>query len=883
MKPQLILLLAALSGTTLAFGESAPAGRLPTDVTPTHYRVSLRIDPRTERFSGETTIAVTIHAPTRTIWLDGLGLTVSSVSISAGKQKIPARYEEVDHEFGVSRIVTDTAVPAGQATLSFQYSAPFQTDDQGLYHTRAAGNWYAFTQMEAIDARRAFPGFDEPGFKTPFDITISARTADKVVTNTPETHAVAVKDGWVRHEFQTTRPLPTYLLAFVVGPLDIVNAGDIPPNSVRHRPLPLRIVATRGQGPRTAYAAREAPKLVRRLEEYFGIPFPYPKLDLIASPLGGGAMENAGAIIFDDSLLLLGEKPTARQQSSFGMVAAHEMAHQWFGDLVTPAWWDDIWLNESFAEWMGVKISSEWRPDLGIKADQLTNTLTAMNTDALRTGRQIHQPIDSNAQISGGFDNITYEKGAGVLGMIESYLGDERFQAGVRLHLRRHAYGTATADEFFAAMADGSGDPGVVEAFRSFVDQVGVPLVTVTAAADGRSLALEQSRYHPLGSAGDDAELWKIPVCVDVIRAAHHDKRCTLLTARTGTLALGAASAGAVIHPNADGAGYYRFAVDAGTFKGLLGVAQQLPPREALAFADSASAAFDAGRLSFSDLLAAAGVLAGHPDRAASLQLGYKLLAIHDVLASAAERPALEHRIVALYKPRLESLGYDPAAGRYASDPSEQQLLRQALVGLVALGGRDPQVRQVLEQAAEHSLADPNALDPGLRRAAWGVGVQELGKPFADKLEALVFSTSNPYVRQDAVRGLAEAEVPPVAEQARALTIDKRADMSTVIRIAFVQMNNPVTRAATWSWLVANRDALLDRVPGMFRFHLAGLGQPFCSKAELEQFDSVLGTKLSAASGGALEVGRVRERIDDCAALRAAVGSQLESALGPAQ
>lgn len=882
----LIALLAVLVTTatpTLADTESAPAGRLPAGIAPTHYRLSLTIDPSTESFSGEVSIRVNVKTPTRNIWLHGLGLTVSAVSVTAGSSRIPARYEEVDHEFGVSRVVTDVPVPAGEATLAFSYTAPFRTSDEGLYRTKADKDWYAFTQFEAIDARRAFPGFDEPGFKTPFDITVRTRATDKAVTNTPEVRAVTEPDGWVRHEFETTRPLPTYLIAFAVGPLDIVDLPPVPANGVRHRPLPLRIVATRGQGPRTAFAGREAPKLLQGLEEYFHIPFPFPKLDLIASPLQGGAMENAGAIIFADSLLLFGEHPTPRQQAVFGEVAAHEMAHQWFGDLVTPAWWDDIWLNESFAEWMGVKIADAWRPDLGISVDQLTQTLAAMNTDALRVGRQIHQPIETNAQISGGFDEITYQKGAGVLGMIESYLGEERFREGVRLHLTRHDYGTATAQQFFAAMAESSGDPGVVAAFRSFVDQAGVPLVAVNGAPGGKSLALAQSRYRPLGSAGADNELWQIPVCVSAIGASHSSKSCTLLTARTGTLELGADAAGAIIHPNAQGEGYYRFTVDAGTFKGLLGVTPRLPAREALSFADSVAAAFDAGRMSFADLLAAAQVLAGHSDRNAALYLGRKLVAIRDSLADAAERPALERKLVALYKPRLESIGYDPAAGHYAAEPSQQQLLRQSLVSIVALGGRDAEVRRVLAQAAARSLDDPQALDPALRATAWAVAVQELGKSFADRLLPLVYDSPDAHVRQDAAYALANADGPPVAGQALALALDKRTNFNITATIIFTQINNPRTRVAAWSWLSANREAVLGRMPGFAQSFLARVGEHMCSPAERQSFDSVLGDRLKGASGGELEVGRVREVIDNCIALKQVVAPQLQTALAAAR
>jgi aminopeptidase N len=879
MSLRIVLLLAATLGcaTAARAANEAPQGRLPGDVIPQHYRLEIRIDPQSETFSGETTIEVQLKAPTRVIWLHGLGLKVNSVQVQAGGQRLSATYEEVEHEFGVSRLTTASAIPAGAATLSFSYSAPFQDSDQGLYRVKVSDDWYAFTQFEAIDARRAFPGFDEPGFKTPFDISVHARGSAKVISNTPEVRATNEAQGWVKHDFQTTKPLPTYLIAFAVGPLDVVEVPPVPPNAVRKSPLPLRIVATRGQGARSAFAAREAPKLLQRLEEYFGIPFPYPKLDLIASPIMGGAMENAGAIIFDDSLLLFGEHPTASEQSLFGMVTAHEMAHQWFGDLVTPAWWDDIWLNESFAEWMGVKISAAWRPDLGIKADQLNSTLAAMNTDALRVGRPIHQPIDSNAQIGTSFDEITYEKGAGVLGMIESYLGEQRFQAGVRLHLHRHAYGTATASEFFSAMAQGSGDPKVVQAFRSFVDQAGVPLVSVKAA-DGHSLTLTQSRYRPLGSAANDSEMWQIPVCVEVISGAASSKRCTLLAERSGTLALGADPQG-VVHPNAQGEGYYRFATDPASLHKLLQIAARLPAREALSLADSVGAAFDAGRLSFSDLLAAAQALAGQSDSDAAVLLGHKLATLHDRVATPAERPALEQRIIAIYKPQLEKIGYNPAAGRYSAEPSSQQLLRRALLSLVVLDGRDAQISKVLADAAERSLSQPQALDPLLRRTAWAAGVRQLGKPFADRLQPLVYDSRDTHLRDDAVYALAHADAAPVSTQALALLLDPRLSTTVVARIAFEQMFNPQTRPAAWEWLTHNRDALLKRVPGMFEGFLARFGQPLCSAPERAQFDTVLAKRLSGTSGGELSVARVQETIDDCIALKHAVAPQLQAAL----
>jgi len=298
-----------------------------------------------------------------------------------------------------------------------------------------------------------------------------------------------------------------------------------------------------------------------------------------------------------------------------------------------------------------------------------------------------------------------------------------------------------------------------------------------------------------------------------VIGTSRSSKSCTLLTERTGNLQLGADAGGAVVHPNAQGEGYYRFAVDPATFHGLLTSTPRLPAREALSFADSIGAAFDAGRLSFADLLAAAQVLANHPDRNAALHLGEKLRAIHDIIADASQRPALERKLVALYKPRLDTMGYDPAAGHYAGD-----------------------------------LSSPDS-----------------------------------HIRDGAVYALGCAQDPQVAGQARALVLDKRTDIDTTSRIVFLQMADPVTRPATWSWLSSKREPLLERVPGFLLSYFARLGMPLCSPAEREQFDAVLGARLAKASGGELEVARTRETIDDCIALRQAVGPQLQSALAAAR
>jgi aminopeptidase N len=306
----------------------------------------------------------------------------------------------------------------------------------------------------------------------------------KAFANAPEVSATLAAGGMVKHQFAPIGPMPTYLAALAVGEFDVAE-GVIPPNDVRKVPLPHRTIATKGQAGRMGTTMAETPKILARLEQYFGIPYPWAKLDQIASPIHGGAMENNGLIVYDDTLLLLNADAPPSQLRNFGIVVAHELAHQWFGNGVTPRWWDDIWLNESFAEWMGNKIAADWRPDLGIGTDQLSGALGAMDGDSLAQGRPIRQPITDSAEINAAFDSITYQKGGQTIRMMSSFVGDDAWQKGVRLHLGRNWHGTATADEFFANIAEGAQDPRLVPAFRSFVDQQGVPLVTYTTAGGG--------------------------------------------------------------------------------------------------------------------------------------------------------------------------------------------------------------------------------------------------------------------------------------------------------------------------------------------------------------------------------------------------------------
>ena len=489
-----------------------PHAQLPDTVTPKSYRIDMMIDPQKDGMSGTVAIDVTVNESADRVWIHAKEMTVNSASIKYTNGSTTAlTFNAVplaDAPSGIAYLTADGNIPAGAGVITLEYETPYNQNLNSAYQVRRGDDAYIVTQFEPLGAREAFPSFDEPKFKVPFTLSISAPSDQVVYANTPKVSVADSADGWTKHSFEQTRPLPSYLVAFGVGPYDVVDFGEIPPNSVRKTPLKLRGLTAKGKGEKVKYALDGTEAILTALEEYFGTPYPYEKLDLIAAPdYAFGAMENPGAIVYREYLLLLDENAPLRQKRAYNGVHSHELAHQWFGNLVTPVWWEDIWLNEAFATWMGNKGTSLAYPDGNYDRNTLNNALGAMNIDTLSTTRKVREPLDRSENVMDQFDGITYRKGGGVLSMFESFVGEEAFQKGVRLHMKRYADDVATGDDFFQSIADGSGNPDVVDAMKSFVDQPGLPLVKakifsdqVKGAGVSTGIVLGQSRYAPLGS-----------------------------------------------------------------------------------------------------------------------------------------------------------------------------------------------------------------------------------------------------------------------------------------------------------------------------------------------------------------------------------------------
>jgi len=873
---------------TGAEGAEAPRGRLGTDVRPLAYRLDLKILPDQAEFSGLAEIDVDIAAPTAVIHLHGNGLTVQSAAhVDGAGTSRSATWEQVDPT-GVARLRFDAPVPAGRGTLRLAYTAPFGKGGSGLYKSEIGGDAYAFTQFQPIDARRMFPGFDEPGFKTPFDIAVTTRTGNAVVGNTPVTGEQPAGDGLKRVQLATTLPLPTYLIALAVGPLDVVEGKPVPPNGARTTPLPLRGVATRGKGPRLRYALENTHDMVLYLEDYFGVPFPYPKLDLIASPDFGGGMENAGAIIYGDPRLLLADDASVADRRGFGGIHAHELAHQWFGDLVTPKWWDDIWLNESFANWMGFKAGQAWQPALRFDTVPALQTPPAMEQDSRIAARQIRQPVDRNADIGSAFDGITYLKGGAVLGMFESWLGEDAFRAGIRTHMQRFPHGVADVEDFMASLAKGSGRPDVVPAFRSFIDQPGVPLVTATleCGADGPAVAITQSRYLPVGSKGDPVRTWQLPVCVRHGSGEGTGKDCALVTTPKARIPLTATGCPAWVMPNANGAGYYRFALDAAGWRALEANFDRLNELEALATADSLSAAYQANRLGTAEFLAVLGTLAQSRYPQVAIAPSRDLIRLRDYVAPAGEREKFNARLRKLYRPRLAAFGPDPLKAPPATVPEtaasvDDALFRTNLIRLLALEAEDTELRGALAKAAARYLRlgeaslpagapfapDEGAVEPALRETALRAGVLHQGLPFAEALIGRLLASSDILFRSQAALALGTTDDPAVADRVRKLLLDPQLRAREPTTIAFALAARPSQRRATFDWFKANHEAFIARTSPFGYRWLPRFGASFCSLPERDEVEAFFKPLLPRLDGAERTLAETLEGIELCAAL----------------
>ncbi len=860
-----------------------PEGRLPTHATPLAYAIELDIDPDRDAFAGSVSITVKLDEPRAHLWLNGRGLRVATATVKLADGKVqPIRYREIEGK-DLAFVGFEGTIAPQEIVLNFTYEATFGGNLEGLYTVAEKDKRYAFAQFEPISARLVFPSFDEPRFKTPFDITLVTRREHVAVSTTAV--ASEQENGTLKTtRFKVTEKLPTYLITFAVGDFDVVDGGRVPANATRNEPLPLRGIAVKGKGAGLKESLKTTAQLVTALESYFGIGYPFGKLDVIAVPdFGYGAMENVGAITFRDFFLIVDPATaTIGQRRGSAEVIAHELAHMWFGNIVTPVWWDDIWLNEAFASWMGHRIVQAWNPGMGASLDRIDAVHHAMEDDWLPSARQIRQPVATNDDIFNAFDAITYEKGMGVLSMFESFVGPESFRKAVQLHLNKFRFSNATADDFFASVAEGTGKD-VTAAMRSFIEQSGLPLVETNVrcnAGAAARLAIKQSRALPLGVTEGADRAWQVPVCVRYESGgASARQECWLVDKPEVNVTVSGRGCPSWLMPNARGGGYYRFAMDNASLDALVYAAtlRKLEGGEVVALASNVFAGLRSGGISAAAALRFATTLSASADsRVAAIAMRVVETMRDDI---APDHLVANVEVVGreLYKRRASSIFAVPA-----KESDEAHLTRAKVADFLSNVAREPTVRQEAAKRGEQALlaleqGQPlgKSIEPDMLAVALGAAIEVGGSPTHERVSNLLAMTTDPVLRREVVLSLGATRDPTLAEKSLALLLDQRLRISELQRLFKPLAAHRETREQAWKWLQTNFDAFLARASLAEQAVLPQHVETLCTTEAVESVGAFFTPRLASIAGGPRSLTLAKDNIAACAAM---ANSQRESA-----
>jgi cytosol alanyl aminopeptidase len=846
---------------------SPPTLRLPNVAAPVSYALDLTIDPAGQAFHGAIDIDVRVLSRTGILWLNAKELEIKKASVGQGGLTASPRVIPGGTEF--VGLAFDRPLEPGSLALHLEFEGVMdETSTQGLFRQKDGGDWYAFTQFESTDARRAFPCFDEPSYKVPWTVTLRIPKGTSAVSNTPVA-SDSEQEGRRVVRFAKTPALPSYLIAFAVGPFDYVDGGK-----AGARKIPIRIVTPRGKASQASFAAKTSGPLLERLEAYFGIPYPFAKLDQLAIPqtVTFGAMENAGLITWSEHILIApAAEETIRFQRIQASINIHEMAHQWFGDLVTLAWWDDVWLNESFATWMTDRTLVEWKPEWHEDARRVQDTSNVMFEDVLVSTRKIRQEIASDDDIVNAFDPISYQKGAAVIAMFESWIGPEKFRAGAHDYLAAHANGNATEHDFLQKV-EAASRPGVAAAFETFLDQPGVPVLDVAlecASGGGGTLSVSQKRLLPVGSEGSAAEIWKIPVCSrsgGKTAAATETRRCGLLEKPAGSLPAPAGACGSWLLANDGELGYYRTIYRGDLLPKLLEVADtQLTLAERVGLIRDADALGEAGAIPMAQALAMVPRFAGDPNRdivAATLRPAAD---IRDHLVPDDLAPHYARFISKVYGARARALGFTPKPG----ESDETRLLRDLLVAFVAREGNEPQLREEAKRLSLAWLEDRKAIAPELAGDVLAVAAHFGDAELFDRYVAAARAAKERRDRVRLLRALGDFQDPALVRRALALYLTddfdpREADVAVIT--AGDATNSP---DLVWGFFKEHYDAMLAKSPREIVGNAPSVGGGFCDPAHRKDVADFFQDRIGKLPGGPRTLAQTLETIDLCIALRA--------------
>ncbi len=860
------VLLAAHTLTSWAATEEIPL-RLPNTITPTAYHLALTVDPNQSTHSGEVTISVDVKKPGQLIRLHAVDIAVQSAVLSLGGKTFTASAKQRNSD--VMDLNFAQAYPKGKGQLRIAFTGRIEDkDSQGLFRQQEGGDWYAFTQFENISARQAFPSFDEPGWKLPWTLSLIVPQSMTAVANTPMVRELVLDGGLKQVDFQTSKPMPSYLLAFGVGPFDILDGGMA-------GKTPVRFITPRGRAKDATFAASVTPSILAKLESYFGTTYPYEKLDMLALPitLGFSAMEHPGLVTFGSLYIL--SKPgeeTVGFKRSFVETQAHELAHMWFGNLVTMAWWDDLWLNESFASWMAEKIAIQMGPELhGENATQGARAW-AMQTDRLLSTSQIYQPVSStfsqSDQEGGQVAAIVYGKGQATLAMFETWMGEDRFQLGVRRYMAKHAWGNASGEDFVAALAQG--DQSLAAAFKTFTHQPGIPRVAVELKCDGKPrLELTQSRFLPAGVVAPKPSLWQVPVTVRTPAGTAQ----MLLKDRRGQLPLADKTCPSWVQANAQGSGYYRAVYAPGKMTELMTTAD-LTEAELMANLNDVRALVESGDLTVAEALAIATQFTGHVQNGVA-EAALTVISSVEPMLELQQREAFARVWQSAFGNQARRLGLLEQANDSADD---RALRAKWLAHYIALSAD----RTLTEQAntlSQRWLKDKTSLPSASRALVLRAAAFQGDRAYFDALTAAAVGNPDRRERAHIYAALASFRAPELAQAARELWLSPEHDIRELMAAARVRGHTEAMREGLFGFVTSRFDAITAKLPKDAAVRFPHLFDGACSAQEADRVEAFFTPLTKTYAGMNKTLAQSLETVRICARYRAAQHASFQAYL----